>query len=84
MKKVVTALFIIASLVIILDRFNAWHVIAMFYLAGEIPGTHTSVNAGTMMAIFALLIGFVLARIGNRFVLSLFDYVLTKRTNQHA
>lgn len=84
MKKALTITFTILSAIIILDSFNAWHAAIMFYLAGEIPGTHTSLNAGTMMGIFALLIGFVIARIGNRFVLSLFDYVLSKRTSQRA
>jgi uncharacterized membrane protein (DUF485 family) len=56
----------------------------MFYLAGEIPGTHASINAGTMLAVFALLIGFVLARIGNKAVLSLFDRLSIKQSSQHA
>jgi hypothetical protein len=81
MKKVLTIIFVILSVIIIFDSFNAWHAIAMFYLAGEIPGTHTSINAGTMMSVFALLIGFVLARISNRFFLSFFDYISTKVSN---
>jgi len=82
MKKSITTICLILSAVIILDSFNAWHALAMFYLAGEIPGTHTSISAGTMMSVFALLIGFVLARLGNKAVLSLFDRVSFKRTQQ--
>ncbi|MDB5179392.1 MAG: hypothetical protein JWN12_24 [Candidatus Saccharibacteria bacterium] len=84
MKKVITIICLALSAVIILDSFNAWHAFAMFYLAGEIPGTRTSISANTMMSVFALLIGFVLARIGNKAVLSLFDRVSLKRSNQHA
>ena len=78
MKKAITIICIILSAILILDSMNAWHAIAMFYLAGEIPGTHRSINAGTMMSIFALLIGFVVARIGNKAVLSLFDRLTAK------
>jgi hypothetical protein len=82
MKKTITITCLILSAVIILDTFNAWHALAMFYLAGEIPGTRTSISAGTMMSVFALLIGFVLARLGNKAILSLFDRVSIKRTQQ--
>jgi hypothetical protein len=85
MKKAITITCVILSAIIILDSFNAWHFIAMFYIAGEIPGTHTSINPQTMMSIFALLIGFVLARIGNNAVLALFDRLMQKRsTSLHA
>lgn len=84
MKKAITIICLVLSAVIILDTFNVWHSVAMFYIAGEIPGTRTSINAGTMMSIFALLIGFVLARIGNKAILSLVDRFLIKRTQQHA
>lgn len=85
MKKALTIIFTILSAVIIFDSFNGWHAIAMFYLAGEIPGTHTSISATTMMSLFALLFGFVLARIGNKAVLSLFDRISFKRSHhQHA
>jgi hypothetical protein len=82
MKKSITTICLTLSAVIILDSFNAWHALAMFYLAGEIPGTHTSISASTMMSVFALLIGFVLARLGNKAVLSLFDRISFKRTQQ--
>lgn len=85
MKKIITLTLLIFSAILILDSFNAWHAIAMFYLAGEIPGTRTSINAGTMLQIFSLLFGFVLARIGNHAVLSLFDRVSNKQsTHQRA
>ena len=52
----------------------------MFYLAGEIPGTRTSISAGTMLEIFALLTGFVVARIMNRAVISLSSRLTLRRT----
>lgn len=81
MKKIITIICLTLSTIIILDSFNAWHAIAMFYFAGVIPGTRTSVSPGIMLSIFALLIGFVLARVGNKAVLSLFDHVLLKVTS---
>jgi hypothetical protein len=84
MKKVITTICLILSALLILDSMNTWHAVAMFYLAGEIPGTHQSLNAGTMMSLFALLIGFVVARIGNTAVLSLFDRLYSKTKLKHA
>ncbi len=50
----------------ILDSLNAGHALMMFLLAGIIPGTSISLSADVMMQFFALLIGFVLARlVGN-------------------
>ena len=80
MKKAITIICLILSAILILDSFNAWHVIAMFYLAGEIPGTRTSISAGTMLEVFALLTGFVVARIMSRAFLSLADRAAPRRT----
>ena len=81
MKKLITIICIILSAIIILDTFDAWHAIAMFYLAGEIPGTRRSISAETMLEFFALLLGFVVARIGNRVVLSLAQSISFRRTH---
>jgi hypothetical protein len=78
MKKAITIICVILSAILILDSMNMWHALVMFYLAGEIPGTRTSLSASTMMELFALLIGFVIARIGNKAILSLFDQLSTK------
>lgn len=75
MKKTITIICIILSAVLILDSMDAWHAIVMFYIAGEIPGTHQSLNAGTMLIVFAILTGFVVARVGNTAVLSLFERI---------
>lgn len=84
MKKAIILTSLILSAILILDTFSVWHAAAMFYLAGEIPGTRTSLSAETMLSIFALLIGFVLSRISNRAVLSLSGRLPFKRSNQHA
>ena len=78
MKKAITIICITLSAILILDSMNAWHAFAMFYLAGEIPGTNHSLSAATMMQLFALLIGFVLARIGNKAILSVVDRPTSK------
>ena len=78
MKKSITIICLSLSALLILDSMNIWHAIVMFYLAGAIPGTRSSLSAVTMMQVFALLIGFVIARIGNRAFLSLFDRLATK------
>jgi uncharacterized membrane protein (DUF485 family) len=84
MKKALTIICLVLSASIILESFNAWHAIAYFYLAGEIPGTNQTVSPDVMMAIFALISGFILARIVSRVALALFDRIESKRTNQHA
>ena len=73
MKKVITIICLALSTILILDSMNIWHALVMFYVAGEIPGTRQSLSAGTMMQLFALLIGFVIARVSNKTILSLFD-----------
>lgn len=78
MKKALTIIFIILSAILVLDSMNMWHAFAMFYLAGEIPGTRQSISATTMLEVFALLIGFVISRIGNKAFLSIFDRLSVK------
>ncbi|RWZ78169.1 MAG: hypothetical protein EOT05_00135 [Candidatus Microsaccharimonas sossegonensis] len=80
MKKTITIICSLLAAIIILDSFNAWQVIVMFYIVGEVPGTRTSISANTMMSLFALLLGFVLARISHNAVLALFDYLMQKRS----
>lgn len=63
MKKTLTTIFISLSFVMILDSINAGHALVMFFLAGVIPGTNIAIDAGRMLEIFTLLIGFTLSRI---------------------
>ena len=75
MKKTIIITCLIFSALLILDSMNTLQAVFMFYLAGKIPGTQTYLSAGTMMELFALLFGFVLARIGNRSLVSFFNRV---------
>jgi len=84
MKRIITITLLVLSAVIILDTFNAWHALAMFYLAGEIPGTRSSISANTMLSFFALLFGFVLARLSNKAIMSIIDRLPAKRSSQRA
>lgn len=70
MKKIIIITCLALSAMLILDSMNVWHALFMFYVAGEIPGTRTSVNATIMLQIFALLTGFLFARLGNRAILA--------------
>lgn len=71
MKRIITITCITLSALLILDTVNAGHAVVMFYLAGQIPGTNLTLSANAMLQIFALLIGFVLARISNAAIFSL-------------
>lgn len=63
MKKIITTIITIFSLLIILDSFNFSHALMMFYLAGVIPGTNITLGAAQMLEFFALVSGFVVARV---------------------
>lgn len=63
MRKSVIITCLILSGIIILDSLNAGHALAMFLLAGIIPGTSTVVSAQTMLELFTLLFGFTLSRV---------------------
>lgn len=80
MKNIIIITCLALSALLILDSLNAGHALAMFYLAGEIPGTQIALSASTMMEFFALLTGFVLARIGNRAVMTFFSRLSAHRT----
>lgn len=62
MKKTISLILIAASWVLILDTFNAGQVIVSFLLTGTIPGTPFTINASVMLSLYALAIGFTLAR----------------------
>lgn len=63
MKKTLIILLTSLSLVMILDSLNAGEAIAMFFLAGVIPGTNIAISATRMFEFFTLLLGFTLSRI---------------------
>ena len=68
MKKTLIILLISLSTYMILDSMNAGHALVMFFLAGVIPGTNVAIDAGRMLELFTLLIGFTLSRITTHFI----------------
>jgi hypothetical protein len=68
MRKTIIITCLILSGLIILDSLNAGHALTMLYLAGIVPGTSISLSADNMMMFFALLTGFVVARIMTRLI----------------
>ena len=73
MRKAIIITCLVLSGLIILDSFHAVDAMVMLFLAGIIPGTNIEVSGQTMMSFFALLIGFVLARLANRAFVNLFS-----------
>lgn len=65
MKKLLTIVFISLSAILILDSMNVGQAVTMFLLAGVIPGTNVALSGATMLELFALLIGFTLARVAH-------------------
>lgn len=66
MKKNVSIALTIASLIIILDAFNAGAALVAFILTGIIPGTNIAVSATGMLIVYGLIAGFIFARITRR------------------
>jgi len=79
MKKAIIITCIIFSALLILDSMNAGQAFVMLYLAGQIPGTHVYLSAGTMLEGFALLIGFILSRISNQALMIFVEIVKSQR-----
>jgi len=71
MKKTIAIIITIFSLLLILDSFNFGHALMMFYLAGVIPGTNVTLDGAQMLELFAVIAGFIIARVVNSIVLSL-------------
>ena len=63
MRKTAIILLLIGSALIILDSFNFAHSLALFLLAGIIPGTDISISAIDMMAAFATAFTIVVLRL---------------------
>jgi hypothetical protein len=77
-KKIIIACLILSGL-LILDSMNVGHAFMMFFLAGVIPGTNLALSAQTTLELFALLTGFVLARLVSRFYIVLFERLPARR-----
>jgi len=62
-KKTLTILLTSLSMIMVLDSLNAGEALAVFFLAGVIPGTNFSISATHMLEFFTLVLGFTLSRI---------------------
>lgn len=62
-KHIIITICLGASALIVLDSLNAGQAIAMFLLAGVIPGTDVAISGAHMLEFFTILIGFTLSRI---------------------
>jgi len=72
MRKAIIITCLVLSGLMILDSMNAGSALMLLILTGVIPGTNIALSGQTMMGFFALLIGFVLSRVANRFFVNLF------------
>jgi len=84
MKKLITIIMVILSLLLILDSFNFGHALMMFYLAGVIPGTNIALGAAQMLEFFAVVAGFTVARVMTYTVRSLKSQTATSISTARA
>lgn len=63
MKRTIIITSLSLSGLLILDSFNAWQSLVLFFIAGQIPGTDIILSGATMLSLFALLIGIVAGRL---------------------
>lgn len=84
MRKTVIFVCLTLSGLIVLDSLNAGQALMMFLMAGVIPGTAIIISPATMLALFALLIGFVLGRVANSLIISRITFQKHVITRQHA
>ena len=63
MKKNVTIICLVASLVLILDTIGAWHMFMMFLFVGVIPGTNIALSPTQMIIIIEMLAGAVFMQV---------------------
>lgn len=68
MRKAIIITSLILSSILILDTFSFGYALAMFFLAGVVPGTQLVVSADQMLSLYALLLGFVFARVSQHFI----------------
>lgn len=70
-KNHLSIVFVSLSGLLILASFNVGEAIAMFFIAGMIPGTSYSLDARIMLDIFLLIGGFTLSRLINGAIFSI-------------
>ena len=63
MKKTITIICLVGSLLLILDSAHASHWLVLYFLAGVIPGTNILISATDMLAANATAITIIMLRI---------------------
>ncbi len=71
MKKTITITSLILSAVLILDSMNVGAALVMFVIAGQVPGTSTSLDANTLLFFYVLVGGFIASRLTKRLITAL-------------
>lgn len=71
MKQRITIISLILSGILIFDSMQIGQALAMFIIAGQIPGTPYYLSADAMLGLFMLIIGFAAGRLTLR-VMSFF------------
>ena len=66
MKKVIIITSLLLSSLLILDSMNVGSALVMFVIAGQVPGTNFSIDAGTMLFFFMLISGIIAGRLTSR------------------
>lgn len=68
MKKIITITSLILSALLILDSMNVGSALVMFIIAGQIPGTSVSIDAGSMLLFFMLISGIIAGRLTSKLI----------------
>jgi hypothetical protein len=71
MKKIIIITSLIVSTILIFDSVNVGATLAMFVIAGQVPGTSTSLDAQALLFIYLLIAGFFTSRATSRLVAAL-------------
>lgn len=80
MKKAITKIALIASLVLILDSFKFWPGFLEFFFAGIVPGTEERLDPILMLTIFSITACLI---IGKVFVLPYIRKTYFPKTKRH-
>jgi len=78
MRRFIIIVSLSLSLLLILESMDAGHALIMFIIAGQIPGTNLYIDASSMLALFAAVVGFISGRV-TILLATLAQPVLTRR-----
>ncbi len=66
MKKAITLTALILSAILIFDSMNLGSALVMLLIAGQIPGTSASIDAGAMLIFFMFVSGILAGRLTSK------------------